>query len=287
MLKSAACGASRAAVTAICAVIALALAACSEKPATDGGTAPDTASTSAPASSQASLSRQSDSGSAPVGAANLDTSTWLMPPPFYAAGEEPDWRMDIEDGWFSFKRSGLAVIDAPLVQPVREGGADVFATSPIKVTIKRLPCQTADGGKAEFTTVVVLDDTTFEGCAFGGHSSSGSPEAASVIESLGQIDACLKELKQPAIVTAVYPREGERIGVGLRAKDGILYECAVETDGKIAYLDPIEPSAAGAWMNRMRFLRKGVNDAAKCDAAEDVRSGDELLGRLLKPKCKF
>ncbi len=65
-----------------------------------------------------------------------------MPPPFYAAGEEPDWRVDIEDGWFSFKPSGLAVIEAPLVQPVKEGGADVFNTPPLKVSIKKLACQT-------------------------------------------------------------------------------------------------------------------------------------------------
>ena len=289
MVRSAARGAggTKAAATAFLGAIALCLAACggenpAGKPAADA-----TAADQQPATTSATLSRQADGGVQPVAAEKLDTTAWLMQPPFYAAGEEPDWRVDIEDGWFSFKRSGLPVIDAPLVQPVRENGADVFTTPPLKVSIKKTTCQTESAGQAEYTVEVRLDDVSFEGCAFSGHSSGGSPEAASVIESLGPIDACLKELQKPALITAAFTRESERTGVGMRGRDGILYDCAVEKDGKVAYLDPIEPSQAGAWMSRMRFLRAGVADDAKCDGAEDVRSDDKVLGRLFTPKCRF
>ncbi|HEV7689698.1 MAG TPA: hypothetical protein VGO52_02705 [Hyphomonadaceae bacterium] len=267
--------------------MALVLAACggetpagkpAEQAATTSGQAPTTSAT---------LSRQADGGVQPVAAEKLDTAAWLMQPPFYAAGEEPNWRIDIEDGWFSFKRSGLPGIDAPLVQPVRENGADVFDTPPLKVSIKKTTCQTESAGQAEYTVDVVLDGVSYEGCAFAGHSNGGSPEAASVVENLAPIDACLKQLQKPALITAAFTRESERTGVGLRGKDGILYDCAVEKDGTVAYLDPIEPSQAGPWMTKMRFLRAGVADDAKCDGADEVRSGDTLIGRLLTPKCRF
>src|SRR5690349_19177534 len=127
MIRSAARGAwgTRAAATAGLAVIALCLAACGgDNPA--GKPSEQAAATDKqPATTSARLSSQADGGVQPVAAENLDTSTWVMQPPFYAAGEEPNWRIDIEDGWFSFKRSGLPAVEAPLAQPTRENGADV------------------------------------------------------------------------------------------------------------------------------------------------------------------
>jgi uncharacterized membrane protein len=223
--------------------------------------------------------------------AMLDSSSWILPPPFYAAGEEPFWRLDIEDGWFTFKRSGLAVIEAPLVQPARTGGADVFDTPPLKVTIRREGCDTSGGGHTDIAAVVTFDDIEFGGCAFGGAAGvavANSAEAATVVESVKVIDACLARLGDPALVTAVYPREGERTAVALRARDGSIYECAVEPDGStIAFLDAMEPRSAGPWMSRMRFLRAGVADSVKCADAAEVRDGDKTLGRLLSKTCKF
>jgi hypothetical protein len=89
-------------------------------------------------------------------------------------------------------------------------------------------------------------------------------------------------------VTATYPREEGRTAVALRTKIGSLFECGVEPDGKtIAFLDPIEQRGAGAWMSRMRFLRKGIADGTKCEDAEEVRSGDTVIGRLLTKACRF
>lgn len=291
MLRSAARGAwgKRAAVAGFAVLL---LAACGGETGKPGASAETATGPASGSASSAPITRSSDGGAqpaaAPVGA--LDTSGWLLPPPFYAAGEEPDWRLDIVDGWFVFKRSGLAEIEAPMVQITKEGGADVFDTPPLKVKIKRQACETSNG-HADILAEVILDDVVFDGCAFSGKAQSAtaaSAEASAVIDGLAALDACLADLKQTALVTGVYPREGERTGVALRAKDGILYECAVESDGKtIAYLDPIEPSAAGPWMSRMRFLRNGVSDATKCDGAEEVRDGAKVLGRMLTAKCRL
>ncbi len=262
-------------------------AAAAERP--DGSAAMvDVRPNSAQPLSQRSTPASQTAGLAPLPDAALDVSGWVLAPPFYAAGDEPYWKLDIVDSWFVFRRSGLAEIEAPLLQPSHADGADVFNTPPLTVTLKREACQTSQGGHGDVSAQVVLDQVEYAGCAFGGISAGASAEASAVIDALGPIDACLAELGQPALVTAVYPREGERTAVALRARDGSLYECAAEADGRtIAFLDPIEPRAAGAWMSRMRFLRTGSADAVECADAEDVRSGEVLVGRLLTKACKF
>jgi uncharacterized membrane protein len=291
MLKSAVQGAAGARLAAVAAVTALAcvLSGCGGKPEADGAmeAAPAT-TTSGTAPASAGTGRTPDEVAQPAAAATtLDTSGWQLAPPFYAGGEEPFWRLDIIDGWFSFKRSGLPEIEAPMVQPTRANGADVFDSPPLKIVIKREACD-AEGSKAEASAQVVFDGSDYGGCAFGGQSSAASAGAAMVVESIALIDACLARLDEPALVTAVYPREGGRTAVGMRSKVGTLYECAVEPDGReIAYLDPIEPRDAKSWMSRIRFLRAGVSDATKCADATEVKAGDTVLGRLLTPECKF
>ncbi len=219
----------------------------------------------------------------------LDTAVWVLPPPFSAAGDEPFWRMEIVDGWFSFKRSGLRAIEEPLVQPRSENGADVFETGSLRVVIQREACETDQGGKGEFSAKVTFDGLDFDGCAFGGQSAvTASAEAATVAESLTTIDACLAKLGQPALATAIYPRQdGEQTAVAMRAKSGAFYECVTEqAGGSVVSLDALDQGGQPAWMNRMRFLRNGVT-ASACADAEDVRVGDTVVGRLLGKSCKF
>jgi uncharacterized membrane protein len=283
-----AAGAKLAAVAGA-AVIALVLAGCGGKTEADGT---DIAVNGAPAKlgavSSGSSGNGSDAAVQPAAIGDLDTSGWQLAPPFYAGGEEPAWRLDIVDGWFSFKRSGLPEIEAPMVQPTKDKGADVFDSPPLKVMIKREACD-AEGSKADAAAQVSFDGVNYDGCAFGGQSSVGaSAEAAAVIESVPLIDACLAKLNEPALVTAIYPREGGRTAVVLRSRDQIQYECAVEPGGQeVAYLDPIEPRDTKSWMSKMRFLRSTVSTTVKCEGGEDVKSGDTVIGRLLTPKCKF
>jgi uncharacterized membrane protein len=290
MLRSAVRGAAGAKMAAVAAFTAFALGACGGKPEADGaaGAANVAVANSGPVNPGAATRGPDATAQAASAAAALDTSGWQLAPPFYAGGEEPSWRLDIVDGWFVFKRSGLPEIEAPMVQPTKAGGSDVFDSPPLKISIKREACQTDEGGHGDASAVVAFDGNDFDGCAFSGQSTATSPEASTVAESVALIDACLGKLGEPALVTAVYPREGGRTGVGLRSKDGSLYECAVEPDGReIAYLDPIEPRDVKSWMSKMRFLRAGVSDATKCPDAEEVKAENKVLGRLLTPKCKF
>jgi uncharacterized membrane protein len=220
----------------------------------------------------------------------LDTTNWVMQPPFYAAGDEPAWRLEIADGWFSFKRSALRAIEEPMVQPVKDGAADVFQTGSLKIVIRREACQ-AGGQTSELAVDVTYDDDTFGGCAFPALAGSvaTSPEAVAVSGAVGPIDACLAKLAQPALVTGVAPRQdGAQTSVALRARNGTLFECgAVTATGEILYLDPIEVGAQAPWMNRMRFVREGVAVGTPCPDASEVRGGEQVLGRMLARTCKF
>ncbi len=282
-------GAQRAMIAALAAALLL-VAACEDNAAQSAAVDPAAAGAANESSSNATGASDPVGGpivNAPTGP--LDTSTWVLPAPFYAAGDEPAWRMEIVDGWFSFKRSGLRAIEEPLVQPRQDNGADVFETGSLSVTIRREACSTESGGGGEFSAKVTFDELNFDGCAFSGSFVNASAEAATVIESLAPIDACLAQLGQPALATAVYPRQdGEQVAVGLRARTGALYECLTQvSDASVLSLDPIEQGAQPAWMNRFRFLREGVQTSAQCTDAEEVRVGDQVVGRLLARGCKF
>ncbi len=105
----------------------------------------------------------------PPSAPDLDTADWVLSPPFYAAGDEPYWRLDILDGWFVFRRAGLPEIEAPLAPPRREGDADLFVSPPLTIQVSRSGCQTANGETSQFTASVLFDDVTF--------SVAGSPDS--------------------------------------------------------------------------------------------------------------
>jgi uncharacterized membrane protein len=261
-------GAQRAMIAALAAALLL-VAACEDNAAQSAAVDPAAAGAANESSSNATGASDPVGGpivNAPTGP--LDTSTWVLPAPFYAAGDEPAWRMEIVDGWFSFKRSGLRAIEEPLVQPRQDNGADVFETGSLSVTIRREACSTESGGGGEFSAKVTFDELNFDGCAFSGSFVNASAEAATVIESLAP--------------------DGEQVAVGLRARTGALYECLTQvSDASVLSLDPIEQGAQPAWMNRFRFLREGVQTSAQCTDAEEVRVGDQVVGRLLARGCKF
>lgn len=221
----------------------------------------------------------------------LDTANWVAQPPFYAAGDEPAWRLDIADGWFSFVRGGsLRTIDEPMIQPVKDGAADVFEAGSLTIVIEREACQ-AGGQSSELAAEVTFADDKFSGCVFTARAPdvATSPEAVAVTGAVRLVDACLANLGQPALVTGVVPRQdGAQTSVALRARNGTLFECGAETaTAAILYLDPIEVGAQAQWMNRMRFVREGVAVSAPCPDAEEVRSGDQVLGRMFSLACKF
>jgi hypothetical protein len=217
----------------------------------------------------------------------VDGSSWIVPPPFYAAGDEPYWRLELADGWFVFRRSGLPEIEAPIVAPSARGGGEVFQSPPLEFVVRTGSCST-DGGPGDAFATVVFDGAEYEGCVFRGQVANGSPEAASVSESIQQIDACLARLGQPAVVTSIYPREDKRTALTLQQRNGGLFECAVEQGGEIAFLDPIERASVGGAGTRIRFLREGSAPDPGCEGEEEIRdSANVLLGRLLPGRCQF
>lgn len=272
----------------------LAVAACGEPPAPVAGTEQGPGA----GTSGASPTGQPGSGSQGVGGVPvltgptgpLETAGWVIQPPFYGVGDEPYWRLEIIDGWFSFKRSALRAIDEPMVQPTKEAGADVFNAGSLKIVIRGEACTTG-GQSSEVAAEVSYDDVTYVGCVFPAPASgvATSPEAEAVVQGVASIDACLAKLAQPALVTGVAPRQdGATMSVAMRARNGTLYECGVETaSGNILYLDPMEVGAQAQWMNRMRFVREGVALTAACEKAEEVRSGETVLGRMLPASCRF
>lgn len=220
--------------------------------------------------------------------AQLDSSDWILPPPFYAAGDEPYWRLDIIDEWFVFSRAGLPAIEAPLTAPARDGEVDIFEAGPLSIHVARKTCRTADGENSRYATTVWFDDVSFEGCGFEGQSAGTSAEATAVVDSIRAVDSCLSGLGDPALVTGIYQRGDRQTALGMRTRDGRLFECVTELGGSaVAFLDQVEPGAAGPWMTSgMRFLRAGQGRAA-CDDAEVVTNGDAVLGHLLVETCRF
>jgi uncharacterized membrane protein len=214
---------------------------------------------------------------------------WIVPQPLAAAGEEPFWRLDLQDGWFVFTRAGLPQIEAEAGPARRIGSDDVFEAPPLSVRIRRAPCQSLAGVAFDASAVVAFDGVTFEGCAFSATPAAVSPEAGLVVDALSSIDACLKALDQPALVTGVYPRESDRTGVALRTRNGSLYECGADRDGRtVVFLDPIEPTAAGEWMtSAMRFLRLGISTGPVCQEAEAVMAGNAVVGHFIPRSCRY
>ncbi len=221
-------------------------------------------------------------------AAQLDTSNWVIAPPFYAAGDEPYWRLDIQDDWFVFRRAGLPEIEAPVVGPIKDGAVDIFESPPLSIHVSRQACTTADGERGRVTASVWFDDVSFDGCAFEGQSAGSSAEVTAVADSIRAVDSCLAQLGDLALVTGIYMRGDRQTALGLRTRDGRLFECVTEGGGAIvAFLDPVEPGAAGPWMTSgMRFLRAGQGVDA-CDEAEAVSEAGSVLGHMLTSGCRF
>ncbi|MEZ5937518.1 MAG: hypothetical protein R3C52_04785 [Hyphomonadaceae bacterium] len=272
------------------------LSACGQNDAADpqagaGETQADSLDADVPPAAEATESTRPSvlARTAPLEPEVLDTSAWSIQPPFYAVGDEPFWRLEMIDGWFVFRRSGLPEIEAPIANPEKAAGGDHFDVTPLDIVITPGRCTTLDGEAGVAQANVTFDGGSYEGCVFTGAVGGSSAEATAVIDAIPAIDSCLARLGEPAVVTSIFPREDNRTSMGLRTHDGRLYECAAEQGtGEIAFLDAQEPNSASSWLaTRMRFLRAGVEGFPDCEDMETVTSGDTVLGVLLGPKCKF
>jgi uncharacterized membrane protein len=243
---------------------------------------------------QAGPSAGPSTAAAPV-AAKIDTSKWKIQPPFYAVGEEPAWQLELNDNYFTFTRgSGIPEIDTPFVAPASGNGADVFNTETFKITIEPGACEVAkQNGVANIT--IQMGGIVYDGCVFKGAGDAGPATGddadliADLPGALAAVDSCLAKLGDPAVVSAIYPRGDEAMGVALRGRGGTLFECeAHSAAGPAESVEQIEASSAGPWLkSSARFLRAGTGDAGKCPTAKPVVVGGKTLGVLLPKACKF
>lgn len=284
-------------------VLALLTCACGESRPPAGAPAPSAAETGAAASPEPSSMDRTTSGSQETNAGSnrrsflppptVDTAGWALAPPFYAAGVEPFWRLDADEGWFVFQRSGLAEIDAPIVAPRKDRGEDTFETRPLEIRVRSGACD-LDGSNGDAFVSVVFEGVEFSGCGFAGRTSLSGPSVSAVDwsselgASVGAVDSCLARLAEPAIIVSVYPREGNLTAVVVKSSSGRAYECGADANsGEVAFLDPIEPDAL-APLGTTRFIRLPNAPAPDtCPDAAAVFEGDELLGYLLSPECRF
>src|SRR5262249_8603709 len=138
---------------------------------------------------------------------------------------------------------------------------------------------------------------TYDGCAFKGKSRDAgngpNSDEADLIQdlpaNLAAVDSCLAKMGDPAVISAIYPRGDEAVGIAMRGRAGALFECeAKSAAGPAESVDQIEASSAGPWLkSSARFLRQGVGDAGKCPAAKPVVVGGKQLGAMLSKSCKF
>lgn len=277
----------------------LSLAGCGDSPGSPSAGASSSASPasvgSAPGDAHPAPG-QDVGGPAPV-STKVDTSAWKLQPPFYAVGEEPAWQLNLNDEYFTFSRgSGIPEIDTPFVAPTQVKGADVFNAETFKITIEPGDCSVANQtGVASVT--IQMGGITYDGCAFKGRSgdtaAGPSSDEADLIQdlpgALAAVDSCLAKMGDPAVISAIYPRGDEAVGIAMRGRAGALFECeAHSAAGPADSVDQIEASSAGPWLkSSARFLRQGIGDASKCSAAKPVVVGGKQLGVMLPKSCKF
>ena len=285
-------------LAALTAVVCLAVSACGDS----GGKPGSEVGVNAPGGPLATNPPEAGPSAGPAAVAapvvaKIDTSKWKVQPPFYAVGEEPAWQLELNDNYFTFKRgSGIPEIDTPFVAPVAGNNADVFNTETFKITVEPGSCEVGkQTGVADIT--IQMGGISYDGCVFKGTSDAGAAggddEASDLIAdlpgALGAVDACLAKLGDAAVISAIYPRGDEAMGVAMRGRGGALFECeAHSAAGPAESVDQIEASAAGPWLkSSVRFLRAGVGDTSKCPTAKPVVVGGKTLGVLLPKACKF
>ena len=233
----------------------------------------------------------------------IDASGWRIKPPFYAAGREPFWRLDVEDGWFVFERLGLPAIEAPIVSPLQEGAGDVFEGDSFTLTLTPGACRSAlVGEKTEGAAEVLFEGVLFSGCVYPGASpaADAAPVSGGWIEDVQlyiiEIDACLGALSEQrgldadtALVTSVYPRGGETTGIVVKDANDQLFECGADSLGDLKFADTLSASAAADWMtgaNAFLRTRTEAPPPENCLEAEAVLVDGVPLGYLISEECQ-
>lgn len=237
----------------------------------------------------------------------LDVSEWGIKPPFYAAGQEPFWRLELNDGWFIFQRLGLPEIEAEVPVPSKVSGADVFALDSMTVSITPGNCENAQVNEQVRGEIsVVHEEVTYQGCVYRGATQSVDSDAAqdeaensNWTKEIGiyaiETDYCMQALEaegegasRKALVTAMQSRSEGLTAFVLETAKRNEYICIAKDTGGVESIEPLEGSKKKDWMNVSgRFLRVESGPPPRaCLKAEAVLVDNQLTGYLLPRNCR-
>lgn len=234
----------------------------------------------------------------------VSTDDWQIRPPFFGAGEEPGWRLDVVGDWFEFQRLGLSEIESMVVDPERIDGADEFNSDQFKVVVRRGGCAHNTGGQNSVGSMsVVFNDVTYEGCVYNGVSPAAQSQQEQEVDPsdwvediqmyLVEANACLDGLAErenvnteKVLVSSVFPRENNMIGVIIETRKGQVYECGTTRFGDVEYIDLVERQhVADKIRTKSRFWRQNGPPPRSCLRAKVIESEGQIMGYILPGKC--
>ena len=86
-------------------------------------------------------------------------------PSVLAYGAEPDWTVEIAEGWVVLIRPGLQPIEQPHTEPVRDAGQIGIETADFSLTILEEPCEGPNGEARPLTAQLTYQMIDYRGCA--------------------------------------------------------------------------------------------------------------------------
>lgn len=186
-----------------------------------------------------------------------------LPTPLLASGEEPYWTAEFAEGWITFSRPGLPLVEVPMPElPANQSGTLSFQAERLGIVLETSVC----GDVADALPVTItFEEVEYLGCAVSGEINPAVSVETNWQEliptSLTAIDACLAATDGPRLLRALYPREEGTVGMILVDSVGRYEECGAETEtGDVAFLDPIMPDQAEIWFEgEAIFSRSGTS----------------------------
>lgn len=237
----------------------------------------------------------------------LDTSNWSITPPFYAAGQEPFWRLELNDGWFIFQRLGLPEIEAQINSPVKNGNEDQFTMDGFTISMTAGACRNAQANEpVRGAITLVHDEVSYQGCVYKGQTQSEDPAGSEAdntpskwTNEIGiyaiEADACLKALEEvssgaskKALVTAMQARKGGLTAFVLQTARRNDYLCIARDTGGIEEITALGNKKREDWMKvSAKFMRVVSGPPPRaCLDAEAVMVDNQLTGYLLPRNCR-
>ncbi|MAI91621.1 hypothetical protein [Ponticaulis sp.] len=202
--------------------------------------------------------------------------------PIHMSGDEPFWTGSLAEGWITFERPGLPLVEVPLPELDETAtGSLAFEAEDVAITLAAGGCGIGDG---PLNVTLVFQEIEYFGCAGAEDDLPGGefsiPSWSELIPvAQGAIDACLEQAGGPRHIRALYPREEGTVGMILMDAAGRYEECGAELDtSAVSFFDPVSEDQAVIWFEGSAiFSRAGMSpECAAGDQASDVVIENDL-----------